>query len=385
MSKIRFAESSARNPETRAQEIVAELTAGADGARPDAAALLLAFCSPSLDLAASVAALRRALPPSTPLIGCTTAGEIGPQGYQSDSLVVLMLPADDFVATSEIIPNLSSLDLRGWQEITRAALHRHAESVASAGFDTSFALLLVDGLAVREEPLARTIKMEIGAIPLVGGSAGDGLRFERALVCRDATVLPDAAVLTLIATRRPFHTFKTQHFVRSSERMVVTAARPAERIVTEINGYPAALEYARIAGVPVDQLSPFCFAAHPVVVRIGGAEYVRSIQKVNPDNSLTFYCAIDEGMVLSTAEGVDAIANLSRLIGDIERRIGPPEAVIACDCILRNLEFQEPALRGEISRLLRESRFLGFSTYGEQFEGVHVNQTLTGIALGAAR
>lgn len=384
MSKIRFAESSARNPETRAREIVAGLAGSAGGAPADAAALLAVFCSPSLDLAASVAALRGALP-TTPLIGCTTAGEIGPQGYQGDSLVALMLPADDFVATSEIIPNLSSLDLRGWQEITRAALRRHAGSAAAAGFTSSFALLLVDGLSVREEPLARTIKMEIGAIPLIGGSAGDALRFERTLVCRDATVLPDAAVLTLIATRRPFHTFKTQHFVRSSERMVVTAARPAERIVTEINGYPAALEYARIAGVPVDQLSPFCFAAHPVVVRIGGAEYVRSIQKVNPDHSLTFYCAIDEGMVLSTAEGVDAIANLGRLIDDIERRIGPPEAVIACDCILRNLEFQEPALRGEISRLLRENHFLGFSTYGEQFEGVHVNQTLTGIALGAAR
>jgi hypothetical protein len=26
--------------------------------------------------------------------------------------------------------------------------------------------------------------------------------------------------------------------------------------------------------------------------------------------------------------------------------------------------------------------FFGFSTYGEQFNGVHVNQTLTGIALG---
>ena len=27
---------------------------------------------------------------------------------------------------------------------------------------------------------------------------------------------------------------------------------------------------------------------------------------------------------------------------------------------------------------------IGFSSYGEQFRGVHVNQTLTGCAIGAA-
>ena len=40
------------------------------------------------------------------------------------------------------------------------------------------------------------------------------------------------------------------------------------------------------------------FADSPFVVKIDGANYVRSIQKVNPDGSLTFFCAIEEGLVL---------------------------------------------------------------------------------------
>jgi hypothetical protein len=32
--------------------------------------------------------------------------------------------------------------------------------------------------------------------------------------------------------------------------------------------------------------------------------------------------------------------------------------------------------------LLAGCRVVGFSTYGEQFRGMHVNQTLTGIAFG---
>jgi hypothetical protein len=33
--------------------------------------------------------------------------------------------------------------------------------------------------------------------------------------------------------------------------------------------------------------------------------------------------------------------------------------------------------------VLQENNTIGFHTYGEQFRGVHVNQTLVGIAFGA--
>ena len=48
------------------------------------------------------------------------------------------------------------------------------------------------------------------------------------------------------------------------------------------------------------------------MVRLGGAEYVRSIQKANPDGSLSFYCAIDEGLVLTLSEGRDLLQPDSR-------------------------------------------------------------------------
>jgi hypothetical protein len=38
----------------------------------------------------------------------------------------------------------------------------------------------------------------------------------------------------------------------------------------------------------------------------------------------------------------------------------------------------------ELSRLLVTHRAVGFCTAGEQFDGVHVNQTLVGIAFGGA-
>jgi len=52
------------------------------------------------------------------------------------------------------------------------------------------------------------------------------------------------------------------------------------------------------------------------------------------------------------------------------------------DCILRRLELEQKNLTEAAARVLQEVDFVGFSTYGEQVNGIHVNQTLTGVALG---
>ena len=57
--------------------------------------------------------------------------------------------------------------------------------------------------------------------------------------------------------------------------------------------------------------------------------------------------------------------------------------MLTCDCILRKLEIVESGLQDRVGDILRANNAVGFNTYGEQFCGVHVNQTLTGIALGS--
>jgi len=196
---------------------------------------------------------------------------------------------------------------------------------------------------------------------------------------------PDSAALLLVNTRLPFKIFKTQHFTSEEERLVVTEADTGQRIVRKINGPPAAEEYARVVGAHVGDLNPMRFAATPVVVTIDGTDYVRSIQRANPDGSLTFFCAIDEGLVLRVVRGVDLLGNLERTFDTIRAEIGPFQLVMACDCILRNLEMTQSGAKEAVADLLRNNHVVGFSTYGEQYHGVHVNQTLTGIALGYPR
>jgi hypothetical protein len=56
-------------------------------------------------------------------------------------------------------------------------------------------------------------------------------------------------------------------------------------------------------------------------------------------------------------------------------------AILACDCILRRMEALEKQMYGAVSAVLRDHKVTGFSTYGEQWNSMHVNQTMTGVAI----
>ena len=88
--------------------------------------------------------------------------------------------------------------------------------------------------------------------------------------------------------------------------------------------------------------------------------------------------------MLRVARGVDLVANLEDALAQVSARIGPPQLVLACDCILRKLEIAESGLQSRVERHPAANNAVGFNTYGEQFCGVHVNQTLTAIAFGPA-
>ena len=372
---IRTAQSRA----TDTRQAVQEFHAGVQ--QPDMA-LVIFFCSSRYDLDALADEMNRCFP-GVKVVGCTTAGEIGPAAYCDFSLSGASFPSGRFTAVTGLFDGLQQFDIARGQAFANTLLQQIEAQTPNMDAKDCFAFLMIDGLSVREEPVVRTFQNALGKIPLVGGSAGDDLKFVQTWVFHEGAFHTDGAVLILLTTTQPFKIFKTQHFVSDNERLVVTEAVPALRIVNEINGLPAAEEYARVVGSTVAELGSLRFANSPVVVVIDGTDYVRSIQKANADGSLTFFCAIDEGLVLRVAHGEDLMGNLNQTFQTLRDEIGTLQAVLACDCILRNLEITQDGLKEEVADVFRYNNAVGFSTYGEQYCGVHVNQTLTGIAFGA--
>jgi hypothetical protein len=358
--------------------------AAADIARQlpsDGLAMVLVFLSPHYDPHEFIAEIARFLK-NIPVFGCTTAGELAPDGWGDNSVVALGFSAEDFSIVARPLPDLSNFRIEDGrrtgselrQELTRCSPEAEGQS--------SFGLLLIDGLCRREEAVMSAIYASLDNIPVVGGSAGDGLRFEKTWVFYDGEAHSDAAILILLKTALPFRLFKCDNFEPTTTKMVVTEADVERRVVKEINAEPAAEEYSRAVGIMDTKLDAFSFASHPVLVRVGGAYYARSIQRMNPDGSLSFFCAIDEGMVLTAAQPRNPIGAMHDLFAETRDEIGDVAIYIGFECVLRRLDAEQHQFARDISELYRNNNVVGFHTYGEQYRSMHVNQTLTGVAIG---
>jgi hypothetical protein len=344
-------------------------------------AAVLVFFSPALDAAAFAAALKREFG-DAPVFGCTTAGELGPEGLTEGGAVAVGLRARDFAAVAKRIEDIDASTL---EKVRRELGGARAElGVVEGGAPgrNRFALLLVDGLCLHEEALISTVAACLDDIQVVGGSAGDGMNFGMTQVIYDGRARANSAVLLMISTDLPVRPFKCNSFEPTSVKLVVTDADIDRRIVRELNAEPAAREYARTIGVAESELNAYVFAAHPVIVRVGGDFYARSIQRANPDGSLTFFCAIDEGLVLTAAGRLDTLGVVEQMFADTERELGPVAAYIGFDCLHRRLDAEQRQIVRDLEDLYRRHGVVGFNTYGEQFESMHLNQTFSGVAIG---
>lgn len=349
----------------------------AEALGPDPLALVILFLSPKTDLRRFLDAVQNRFGEAE-VVGCTTAGELGENGYTENEIVAIGLPAANFAVKSVFVDDLTHI--RAGERTAQMIHNRNALTTLHPEWSSEFAFLMVDGLSLREDALASELSMGLGPVPLFGGSAGDGEAFGKTHVLYQGAMHQNAAVLLQVRSNCPVHVFKADHLRPTNQRMVVTSADPVRRVVHEINAEPAAREYARILGKDPEQLSSFTFAAHPVVVRIGDQTHVRAIQKVDDSGDLLFFSAIDEGMVLTLAEPDNMAEHLDRELSALSAKQAPA-MILGCDCLLRRVEATQKQVMGDISNVLSKHRVVGFSTYGEQVNSMHVNQTFTGVAI----
>ncbi|MCB0415699.1 MAG: FIST C-terminal domain-containing protein [Bdellovibrionales bacterium] len=322
------------------------------------------------------------------VIACTTAGEICCEGYSENSITGIAFHGDDFVIDTiewiDLKENCSFSEIEPLKEKYLKIKEKHLNKIKNG---KTFSLLLVDGLSVKEEQLAGIIASSIEDTPLIGGSAGDGEKFNSTYVLIDGQFVQDAATLTFITTSIPFEIFKIQHIGETEKKIVITETDPESRTVKEIDGEPAAKAYAKLLGMNFEELSPTTFSEHPLTLKIGNDYFVRSIQRLNEDKSLTFYCAIDDGLVLTLGQRNNIIENLNQLFSNLEKKIGEVNQSLVFECILRKIEVNGLSLEDQATLMntLKKNNAIGFHTYGEQYGGIHINQTMTRVAFGKAK
>jgi hypothetical protein len=331
----------------------------------------------------NIASTLAELTPELIFSGCSTSGEVTPDGMQDHGFIATLLPRQWFDVHVTLMTDVANM---GMESIARktADARNHFQTRLQLNNDQSslFALNLIDGLSYSEETVTLAIDRGLDGIPLIGGSAGDDCNFVKTWQITNGQVCTGAAILNLVHCKLPFQVFTNNNFVPTEHKLVVTEADPDRRCVTEFNAEPAALAYANAIGMDPKDLDAGSFASHSVIVRFGGQHYCRSIQQLNDDLSLTFFCAIDNGLVLTVARSEGMVASSRAAIEKLEDEIGQIDVLFGFDCIYRKLDARHRQTTHRIASLYREKKFIGFNTYGEQFNSLHINQTFTGIAIG---
>jgi hypothetical protein len=367
-----------RRAHTTLQSPTQAVAALAEQLDPAASAVLL-FCSGDYALDQLGAAIERSF--SAPVAACTSAGQVGAGGFERGGITAVSLSSADLRMRPCLLSPLALC-----QSQTASLAREQAERTAATPGLRSFGVLLVDGLSLWEERVASALYEALGNVPVVGGSAATRKGELRPAIYHAGQFLEGAAVLALFETQSlVFETFATQHFEPSERKLVITLADPDKRIVYELNGEPAAHAYAKALGVPSSQLDSRHFACNPLILNMGDQLLPRAIRNQNPDGSLVLAGAIEEGLVVSIASSPDPLGALERALAQLERRVPEPEVLLVFDCVLRRIELEARGLDQQVGQLLARKGAVGFNSYGEQVGPLHVNHTLTGVALGTQR
>lgn len=340
---------------------------------------IIFYCSSAYELDALAASINT-LFPNQECVGCTTAGEFNKAGYETNSIVAVGFHNEFFAIQTMLVENLANFSIIEAQNMMNQ-LKGDMSHKALAPIDThSFIFSLVDGLAAKEEEFLIAFDACTKGIAHFGGSAGDNLNLNKTYVFHQGKFHSSAALIMLINTPQKFSVFTVNHVSDSLGKLVVTDADPSTRQVFEINGEPAATVYADLLGMEIDDLANEVFSLHPLAVKIGGDYYIRSIQRVNKNfNSLSFYCAVDIGIVLNEVSLCNINEPLFSQLDKIRNTLGQPHMVMGCDCFLRRLEVESKSLYDETQAIQSEFNVVGFNAYGEHINGLHLNQTFTGV------
>lgn len=360
------------DPARAVAELAAELQA-------TGASAVLLFCSGPYALGPLGSAIARTI--SAPVVACTADGQVGANGFERGGITGVSLTSSDLHMRAHFLSPLSLCQSQA-VSLSREQARRAAESPGTR----SFGVLLVDGLSHGEEYVTSALYESFGNVPIVGGSAAASRHHPRPAVYHDGRFVHEAAVLALFETKSlVFETFVTQHFVPSETKLVVTLADADRRLVYELNGKPASRAYAAALGLRASELGPRHFACHPLLLNLGEQLFPRAIRQQESDGSLRMAAALEEGLVLSIARSPDPVAALERTFAEVERQIPEPTALLVFDCVLRRVELEARGLDNQVGELLARKQAVGFSSYGEQLGPLHVNHSLTGVALGTRR
>ena len=349
---------------------------------PDAPCAVLFFCSWQHDGAALSSALRERWP-GTSVIGCTTAGAFTESDESANGVSAFVFGSDQVRRCGVALAPYGDAGpgVAVAQAMSQIAAHLDLD-LRTATPDRYVGVVLMDGLGGGEEEVNHALGIAAPTVPFVGGSAGDGLRFDETRVFCNGEASGRGAVLLLLDMSAPFTVLKTESVEPTGRSLQVTGLDEGGRVVRAFDGRPAAEAYANATGLDADALDLQRFMRFPLGFMEGARPWLRSPMQRLDDGSVRFLSQLGNGGTYQVMRQTDLIADTRRDLQRAQDALGTPiRSALVFNCVYRRMEMDAAGLHDEHRALYAGRSAAGFHTYGESYLG-HVNQTAVMLLVG---
>lgn len=325
--------------------------------------------------------------PNAQVVGVTTTGEVGPQGFNTHSLSAQSYSTAFGKVSTFLMQDIEKYPIFDRQQLIEVAQSIGIQTTARDIHKQGLAYVFPVGLKAGEEKMLSVINsmFTYDGFPIFGGTAGDDAKFDVTKVSINGKISTTGGATVFMKPNVDFSIYKENIFESTGHRVKITKADAEKRIVYEMNNRPAAQVYAELIGTTVSNLSSQ-LSFHPLGRKFNDDFLIASPFEALPDGSVSFYCQVYEGANVEILKPKDAVAEMKHTLIDFQQRFTQLEGVLACNCILRKLQFENerlfPALNEELKKL---PNLCGFSSYGEQLNKSQLNQTLLLIGFGTLR
>jgi len=213
-----------------------------------------------------------------------------------------------------------------------------------------------------------------GAVPLVGGSAGDDSLFKKTYTFMNGKVTKNGCIVVAIVSNLITSIGIKQGYFPTDKIVLVTKAKG--KIISEINKRPAAVVYSELTGVPLEELRknplPYIVSKPFGQADTQGNYWAKTVLRVLDDNSLVFFAPIKEGTALCLMESKENLileASKEAIHESVQKvTVKDIEALIVFSCGARTIYLGKnlPKEHALIKKTIGNKPFIGFYTYAEQ-------------------
>ncbi len=326
------------------------------------------------------AALMRDAFPNAVTFGCASSGEICGVTMTRGAFVAMAFPPGVFEQFD--ITVLERLDKAGKpgnprhqvEEAFRRFETTLGKPVALLDFDEYVGLAFADGVPYYVEPVLEAAG-DLTSVSFIGGIAGDDGAFAYTPVFLNGVAYTDAVVLGIAKPAGKFALVKTQGLEILDKTFVVTGSDEEKRLVTHLDGMPAATALSEVIGVPEEKMDfNGTFVDWPFGLMAGEDPFLRVALERLPDNSLRFINSVKEGMRLKLGKMTDIVESTEKSLNEVRERLGGISAIFHINCMSRQDDLIKQGKTEAFGALFGGIPHAAFSSQGEIYIAI-ANET----------